>query len=32
MFYGISVGEKWTFMVLQDGIEKEIELVAEEPK
>jgi len=32
MFYGISVGEKWTFTVLQDGSEKEVELVAEEPK
>ncbi len=28
----VSAGEKWTFKVLQDGIEKEIELVAEEPK
>jgi len=30
--YGVSVGEKRTFTVLQDGNEKEVELVAEEPK
>ena len=30
--YGVSVGEKRTFTVLQDGSEKEVELVAEEPK
>jgi tetratricopeptide (TPR) repeat protein len=31
-YYGVSIGEKWTFTVLQDGIEKEIELIAGEPK